>query len=441
MDSVAHARIARELPRGRWTAENHAKLARFLAQHAGSGALALFDADNTTWTGDLGDAALAHMARNLRFGPNLAAALPIALDVPAAGFGLSSPGKLFPRARAAEARDAMLAAWATRTPSSEPRFAAFTEALVRPGGPLFGDDAFASAHAMFAGTLIATYNLIEASVGCVALDPTTTRDATALFPPDAQAFFGGAVRFAAMLDTGPRQPDLAAEGRLGAYSQIALWEAVDHTPEEMARIARETWEASPPETPLPVVFPVDELAAAAPAPIAFGGDRARFRAGAGPAEGVRIGATSMAVGTRARPDIKALFDALSRHGIVPAVVTASQVDLVRAVLDHAYGFAGNPVVGMLPERAAGRYSARLTAPATYGSGKVEAAMALSRELFGHDGARPVFAAGDTTTDLEMLAFATSHRLFFDRGKRPLMDFADHLQATGAAERTLVQPPF
>jgi hypothetical protein len=445
-----HARIARELPRGNWTAANHDKLSRFIARYAGSGALALFDADNTTWTGDLGDAALIHMVQNLRLSPRLSSALPVALDVPAAGFGLQAAGRIFPRARAAEAHDAMVAACRAHVPSASSArpFAAFTEALVLPGGPLFGDAAFATAYAMFAGTVIATYNILEATVGCVALDAAEARDESALFPPEARAFFGGAVRFASMLDTGPRQEELAAAGKLGAYSQIALWEALDQTPPELSSIALATWEATPPDTPFRVAFPVEDADAEAPRPLVFAVDRERFAPGGRPAEGVRVGATAMAVGTRRRGEIVDLFAALTRHDIVPVVVTASHVDLVRAVLDQAYGFAGNPVLGMQPEMVDGRYAARLRAPATYGSGKVDAACALTRERTGGGDAslgvprgRVVFAAGDTTTDLEMLAFATTHRLFFDRGKRPLMDFADFLLATGAGDRTLVQPPF
>ena len=42
--------------------------------------------------------------------------------------------------------------------------------------------------------------------------------------------------FPAVLDTGPDQRTLRARGKLGAYSQITVWEALDKTPAEMERL-------------------------------------------------------------------------------------------------------------------------------------------------------------------------------------------------------------
>src|SRR6185295_12525447 len=113
MDRERIARIAEELPPGRWAPDNHGKLATFLADHAVTAAgsppsLGLFDADHTTWGGDLGDSTLVHLLRNLGLSPRLSSVLPTSIEVPATGFGVSAPGRLFPAARV----DAALAAMA-----------------------------------------------------------------------------------------------------------------------------------------------------------------------------------------------------------------------------------------------------------------------------------------------------------------------------------------
>ena len=85
MNTALRARIAEELGQGRWTPENHAKLVSFLSTYAmdapgrspARGApLAIFDADNTTWTGDLGDAAFVAALRGLELSPRLHQILP-----------------------------------------------------------------------------------------------------------------------------------------------------------------------------------------------------------------------------------------------------------------------------------------------------------------------------------------------------------------------------
>jgi phosphoserine phosphatase len=154
-----------------------------------------------------------------------------------------------------------------------------------------------------------------------------------------------------------------------------------------------------------------------------------------------MGVSTMIEGTTGRPEIADLWSFLSAHGIVPAVISASHVDLVRAIVEHRYGFAGFPVIGMLPVLEGGRYGTELRAPAPYRPGKVAAARLLAHEVTGSEETRPFLCAGDTNTDLEMLAYAAGCRLFFDRGKRPLMNLAEHLAAEGEGERTVVQAPF
>jgi phosphoserine phosphatase len=146
-------------------------------------------------------------------------------------------------------------------------------------------------------------------------------------------------------------------------------------------------------------------------------------------------------GTRFRPEIADLMAAMTRHGVTPVVITASHVDLVHGVLRRHYAYGETPLAGMVPVLKGGAYGGELTVPATFRPGKVDAARAIARALTGDEDARPVFCAGDTNTDLEMVAYSSAYRLFFDRGKRPFMDLAGHLAAHGAGATTLVQPPF
>jgi hypothetical protein len=112
MDIAARSRIiVSELPMRAWRPDNHAKLVRFLATYAGTGALAMFDADNTVWSGDLGDSVLVHLVRNVALSDRIADVLPEVLDVPTEGFGVPSGGRVFPAARIREAVSAMKAAY------------------------------------------------------------------------------------------------------------------------------------------------------------------------------------------------------------------------------------------------------------------------------------------------------------------------------------------
>jgi phosphoserine phosphatase len=465
MNGAAHHLVDQQLAPGRWTPENHRKLVDCIASHAGGPPrVALFDADHTSWGGDLGDSTLVYLLQNLRLSPRLPAVLPASIDVPAAGFGVTSPGRLFPAARVEASFAAMLAAYRNRVARSadaDDLGRTFSQSMIRPGGPLYGDGPFTAAYRIYTGTILALYNLLETSIGCVAYDFEDARVATSLFPTEVRAFYaaeaarGGElarftrpgrdgstdVLFPRILDTGPDQAALRARGRLGAYTQIAVWESLDKTPNELARIALDVWESPREDTPFHAVFPVDLPGATSPVPLDFSVDPSRFAPGARPAEGVILGSSTMIRGTRTRPEIANLWSVMSRHGVVPVIITASHVDLVRAVLDRHYGFAGNPILGMLPVLEADRYGAEVRAPVTYRTGKVDAARQVALTVTGSEETRPVLCAGDTTTDLEMLAYSAEYRLFFDRGKRPLMDLAEHLIARGEGERTLVQAPF
>jgi hypothetical protein len=441
MDDALRARIEDELPRGRWTPDNHAKLVDFLATYAREAPgrpvdrpFALFDADNTTWTGDIGDAAFVFALRNMRLSPRLHELLPERIDVPAQGFGVSVPGRLFPRARVQAALAAMTS----------------------------GEPATGNARRIYAGTILGVYNLLDTSVGSVAFDFADARVATPLYGDAVRDFYkreieggdgdlapfgrpdgrgGYDVLFPAIVDTGEDQRALRARGQLGAYTQVAAWVGLDKSADEVRHLALQVWDESPPvDTPFDEVFPIDAAGATSPAPLDFSADPSFFVPGGRPAAGVVLGTSSMTHGTRIRPEIADLMAAMARHGVTPVVITASHVELVRGLLERRYGVDPGPLTGMLPAVERGAYGGDMTAPATFRPGKVDAARAIARTLTGDEDARPVFCAGDSNTDLEMVAYSTGYRLFFDRGKRPLMALAEHL-ASRAAATTLIQPPF
>ncbi len=309
--------------------------------------------------------------------------------------------------------------------------------------------------------MLALYDVLDRGVGCVAFDFADVRDATLLYPSLVRDFYarevarGGSdlarfartgpdrrcdILFPAVRDAGEGQPALRAKGRLGAYTQIAVWTALDRTPEELARFALRVWESSPPvDTPFDVVFPVDAAGASSPAPLDFTAVPSTAR----PADpgGVAFGTRSMRHGTRIRPEIVDLMAVMARHGVIPVVITASHVDMVRAVLARHYAFGDHPLVGMTPVLVDGRYGADLTAPVPYRPGKVDAARAVARRLAGREDARPVFCAGDSNTDFEFVAYSSDYRLFFNRGARPFMDLGAYLGALGDGQSTVIQAPF
>lgn len=462
LDGALLTRARAELSPEGWSPENHEKLARLIARwsiHAPARGhatpYAVFDADNTLWAGDLGETALVHLARGLRLSPRLPELLPEALTVRAQGD--RPAGRLFPAARLAEA-------WAALEAAAGPRgLDGFEERDLAPGGRLHGSDAFANAWAVYQGVVVATHDLLDENVGKVAFDAAHGEPVAERFDPTVRAFVaaraaagdpvlrplarpdgagGWDLIFPRILDSGPGQAALARAGRLGAYTQIAAWTALDRRPDELRALALELWERGAGAiAPCPVVYPIDAPDAAAPRPLDFYAPRARFAAGASPAPGLHLGRAAMTRGLRLRPPMVDLIGRLSAHGIRPLVVSASQRDLVEAVVCRHYGVEPGCTVGMLHALEGGRYRGSLLPPVPFRSGKVHAAAELATRL-GADGARgPVLAAGDANTDLELLACSADARLFFDRGARPLMELADWLRARGQERSTLVQRPF
>lgn len=117
-----------------------------------------------------------------------------------------------------------------------------------------------------------------------------------------------------------------------------------------------------------------------------------------------------------RPEMRDLIWALQRHGWDVWVVSASVYPAVQAFAQH-YGVEPNRVLAVqLVVGDDGLLQDQLSEPLPWRQGKV---LAIDR----HVGRRPLFAAGDTWTDLEMLQDAR-YRLLFDRNKREIQHIAE-----------------
>jgi phosphoserine phosphatase len=114
---------------------------------------------------------------------------------------------------------------------------------------------------------------------------------------------------------------------------------------------------------------------------------------------------------------QALLRACRERGHVPVVVSASQIDIVRAAVIHA-GIPWDCCTGMATELdRAGRYTDRLVEPLTYAEGKVAAAV---DKKWG-----PIaVAAGDSFTgDLALLQAASAPFVVAAQGPTPLAEEA------------------
>jgi len=131
-------------------------------------------------------------------------------------------------------------------------------------------------------------------------------------------------------------------------------------------------------------------------------------------------------GIRYYPEMKKLVEQLKSNGFDVWVVSASTQWVVEVAAEKV-GISGNKVIGMLPQLD---QSLKLTSKMkriTYRQGKANAIKKIIKRL-------PIFAAGDSNTDLEMLLLGKGPRLVIDRGKKPLMEIAKK-------EKWLVQPKF
>jgi phosphoserine phosphatase len=126
---------------------------------------------------------------------------------------------------------------------------------------------------------------------------------------------------------------------------------------------------------------------------------------------------SLTAGTlRIRPGLMELIWALQRHHWSVWVVTASPAVII-AVAAQRVGVPANRVLGMwCAADDRGRFTAPTREPITYRQGKVDALIAATGT------GATTFAAGDATTDLEMLS-AARYALVVDRGNPLLREAA------------------
>jgi HAD superfamily phosphoserine phosphatase-like hydrolase len=130
-------------------------------------------------------------------------------------------------------------------------------------------------------------------------------------------------------------------------------------------------------------------------------------------------------GVRYYPQMAELVQKLKDAGFDIWIVSASAQWPVETLAKRV-GIDADHVLGILPEIENNKIVPRIKR-FTYREGK---AIAIRQEI----GRTPIFAAGDSNGDLEMLLLGSGPRLVIDRGKKPLMD-------TARERGWLVQKPF
>lgn len=465
--------VRSELDTGRWTTDNYEKLVEFLVKYAEENPsrpvqapFAVFDADKTMWGGDQGEAPFAHMLRNLKFDASLPTALPLKVSVPAAGLGVPDGGFIFASYRVQEAANAMLAEYQANVDANatmQSFLDAFSESMVQSGGVLAANETFKNAYQVYMGTLLALYLQLDANVGPVGFDFSTATDASGKYSETIHQFYNyettdGAkklssyyqdvtgdgtkdILFPTIKDGTDNQLAYQSGAEVGAYAQVAIWEALGKTPAELDTMGAYVFNTYGLGQKLTVVVPVDAPTATDAAPLNFAITSSAFTAGTSPVEGVTIGTTALDYGNAVRDEIVNLMDVMRTHGITPVVVSASQTDLVASVAVPVYGVDANYVIGIQSRLSDAIYENWLLNPVTYRPGKVDAVNILAEEITGDAESLPVFCAGDSNTDFEFVAYSSDYRLFFDRAKVPLMELATWLTNNGYSASTVIQPPF
>lgn len=419
------------LTRGRWSDAVHGALQGWLDALGGaqgaSGregpAFAVFDADQTLWGGDLGEAALVEaLERDAPF-PELWRALPEVVVVPAQ-VGGGVVGRLFARARARQA----------------------LEAFAGEGGA--GGTSGAAARRLLLGTLLGLYRALEADPGPVRLDAERSIAADAWVDPALRSFFGGEVGrslgarivdgrpiFAGVEGEGEAEAEAEAQarGRVGAFGQIAVWTGLGRSREALAALAERTWgRFVGASTTIHAPFPVDAADAGEPRPIRLDDDA--LTAPWSRRQGVGHGVVTFTVGLEPRPEMVELCAALVGRGVTPLVVSASHEVLVATICERRFGIAAAQVRGVRHE------GGLLVGPMTGRGGKVEAFRGLVAGRGAPAGVRPLLCAGDSVGDLELLAGAADLRLIFDRGQ-PALQALVRAAAAAGDRRSLLQAPF
>lgn len=140
-------------------------------------------------------------------------------------------------------------------------------------------------------------------------------------------------------------------------------------------------------------------------------------------------------GVRVRPALHRLIRQLQSTGFDVWVISATNQWTVDAVAP-TFGISPNKVVGNRCAVVDDRITDRREGPTTWRQGKVDA-------IDTFIGRRPVFAIGDTWTDLEMLDAASELAILIDRGDPKLQAEADArgwLRAPSEGFRTSAHPP-
>jgi phosphoserine phosphatase len=140
-------------------------------------------------------------------------------------------------------------------------------------------------------------------------------------------------------------------------------------------------------------------------------------------------------GLRPYEPMTRLVRELRDAGIDVWIVTASNRWTAEIYAERVLELPAERVLGVTPRTEGGRIVAEPdpSVPLTFGDGKVEAI----RRIIGR---APVFAAGDSLSQCEMLCFATGLRLVIDKGDERLGDRIAGYRAAGQAN-WLVQPRF
>ncbi|MBI4822547.1 MAG: HAD-IB family phosphatase [Deltaproteobacteria bacterium] len=147
-----------------------------------------------------------------------------------------------------------------------------------------------------------------------------------------------------------------------------------------------------------------------------------------PLEKVTVGDVTVSRGIRIRAEMVDLIATLDAHGFDVFIVTASAEWLVREVAPRL-GLSRDRVIGIRVAEK-GPLTARVLPPVTYRGGKVQAI----RTRIPPGGRVPVFAIGDSRTDLEMLTDATDLAVLIDRG-------SEELRTVALGKGFVVQPAF
>jgi len=140
-------------------------------------------------------------------------------------------------------------------------------------------------------------------------------------------------------------------------------------------------------------------------------------------------------GLRPYEAMSQLIARMQEVGIDVWIVTASNRWTAVAYAERFLNLPPQRVIGMTPKVVNGVITADLDPdiPVTFGKGKTNAI----RKLIGP---RPVFAAGDTINQCEMLCMASSMRLVIHKGDQELLKRVADYQAAGETN-WLIQPRF